>query len=45
VHARHNGVANGWFIDGHVEAAKRLRLEELHVMALFGPDTIPSYLP
>jgi prepilin-type N-terminal cleavage/methylation domain-containing protein/prepilin-type processing-associated H-X9-DG protein len=45
VHARHNGGANGWFVDGHVEAMRRARLEELHVTALYGPDTIPSYLP
>ena len=45
VHARHNGAANGWFFDGHVEGMKRTRLEELHIVALFGPDTIPSYFP
>jgi prepilin-type N-terminal cleavage/methylation domain-containing protein/prepilin-type processing-associated H-X9-DG protein len=45
VHARHNGAADGWFIDGHVEAMKRARLEELHITALFGPDTIPGYFP
>ena len=45
VHARHNGAANGWFFDGHVEGMKRTRLEVLHIAALFGPDTIPSYFP
>jgi len=45
VHARHNGSAEGWFIDGHVEGAKRARLEQLGIQALFGPDTIPGYYP
>jgi prepilin-type N-terminal cleavage/methylation domain-containing protein/prepilin-type processing-associated H-X9-DG protein len=45
VHARHNGAADGWFIDGHVEGLRRTRLEELHITALFGPDTIPGYYP
>lgn len=43
VHARHSGSADGWFIDGHVEAMRRARLKELYVEALFGPDTIPGY--
>jgi prepilin-type N-terminal cleavage/methylation domain-containing protein/prepilin-type processing-associated H-X9-DG protein len=43
VHARHNGIADGWFADGHVEGMKRTRLEELHIKALYGPDTIPGY--
>jgi prepilin-type processing-associated H-X9-DG protein len=45
VHARHNNTADGWFFDGHVEAARKTRLEELHVQALYGPDTIPGYYP
>ncbi len=45
VHARHNGAADAWFIDGHAEGMKRARLEELHIQALFGKDTIPSYFP
>jgi len=45
VHARHNGSADGWFVDGHVEGARRARLEDLHITALFGPDTIPGYYP
>lgn len=43
VHARHNQRANGWFLDGHVEAMDRRRLEGLGIDALFGKDTIPSY--
>jgi len=45
VHARHNSSADGWFFDGHAEGMRRARLQELHVVALFGPDTIPSYFP
>lgn len=45
VHARHNGAADAWFFDGHVEANKKPRLESLGIKALFGPDTIPSYFP
>lgn len=43
VHARHNGGADGWFMDGHVESMKRHRLETLNINALFSRDTIPSY--
>jgi prepilin-type N-terminal cleavage/methylation domain-containing protein/prepilin-type processing-associated H-X9-DG protein len=47
VHARHNGAksANGWYFDGHVEAAQRPRLERLGIKALYSSDTIPSYFP
>ncbi len=45
VHARHNGAADVWFFDGHVEGPKKPRLELFGITALFGPDTIPSYLP
>lgn len=45
VHARHNGAADGWFFDGHVEGVRRARLEELKINALYGPDTIPGYYP
>jgi len=45
VHARHNRTADGWFLDGHVEGMQRTRLETLHVTALFGPDTVPGYVP
>ncbi|MBE7504556.1 MAG: type II secretion system protein [Verrucomicrobiales bacterium] len=45
VHARHNGAANVWCMDGHAEGMKRPRLEALGVVALVGPDTIPGYFP
>jgi prepilin-type N-terminal cleavage/methylation domain-containing protein/prepilin-type processing-associated H-X9-DG protein len=45
VHARHNGRANGLFLDGHVEACSRLRLEELGVPTEYGPDTVVGYFP
>lgn len=45
VHARHNRAANGWCFDGHAEGMKRPRLEAFGISALFGPDTIPSYVP
>jgi prepilin-type N-terminal cleavage/methylation domain-containing protein/prepilin-type processing-associated H-X9-DG protein len=43
VHARHTKKAAGLFIDGHVEACKRTRLESLGINALFDVDTIPAY--
>lgn len=43
VHARHAQKANGFFIDGHVEGCKRLRLENLGISALFEVDTVPAY--
>lgn len=43
VHARHNGAADVWCFDGHVEAMRKPRLEQFGIKALFGPDTIPSY--
>jgi prepilin-type N-terminal cleavage/methylation domain-containing protein len=45
VHARHNASADAWCFDGHAEALRRTRLESLGIVALFGPDTIPSYFP
>ena len=44
VHARHNRSADGWFFDGHVEGMQRPRLEAIGIIALYGPDTIPSYV-
>ncbi len=41
--ARHANTANGLFLDGHVEACNRPRLEELGVEALFGPDLARGY--
>ncbi len=43
VHARHSQKANGLFIDGHVEATKRPRLESLGISALYDRDTVPAY--
>ena len=43
VHARHGKNANGLFIDGHVEAARRKRLEGLGIAALYEDDDIPGY--
>jgi prepilin-type N-terminal cleavage/methylation domain-containing protein/prepilin-type processing-associated H-X9-DG protein len=45
VHARHGKTADGWFLDGHVESMSKSRLEALQIKALFGPDTIPGYVP
>jgi prepilin-type N-terminal cleavage/methylation domain-containing protein/prepilin-type processing-associated H-X9-DG protein len=43
VHARHNGTADAWFIDGHVEAFRKPRMETLGIKALFGADPMPDY--
>jgi len=43
VHARHNGRANGWYLDGHVEAAARQRLDELGIATEFFADLVKSY--
>ncbi len=43
VHARHNGRADGLFLDGHVEACGPQRLEGLGITALFTRDDIPAY--
>jgi type II secretory pathway pseudopilin PulG len=45
VHARHNGAADTWCVDGHAEAMRQPRLEQVGIHALFGPDPIPSYYP
>lgn len=45
VHARHNGNADIWFMDGHVESMRPIRLEPFGIKALSGPDTIPGYYP
>jgi prepilin-type processing-associated H-X9-DG protein len=45
VHARHNRGANGWFLDGHAEILKKARFDQLTITPLYGPDTIPSYVP
>lgn len=43
VHGRHGETAAGLFLDGHVEACGRKRLENLGISGLFGKDTIPAY--
>ena len=43
VHARHGQTATGMFLDGHVEACTRKRLEGMGITALFGKDDIPAY--
>jgi prepilin-type N-terminal cleavage/methylation domain-containing protein/prepilin-type processing-associated H-X9-DG protein len=43
VHARHNGKADGLFLDGHVEACGANRLESLGITGLFTKDDIPAY--
>ena len=45
VHARHNNAADAWFFDGHVEGMQRARMEAAGIVALYGPDTIPGYVP
>ena len=45
VHARHNGTADAWFFDGHVEGMRPTRWKALGITALVGPDTIPGYFP
>jgi prepilin-type N-terminal cleavage/methylation domain-containing protein len=45
VHARHNDHADGLFIDAHVEACNRMRLERLGIQALYGRDAVPGYFP
>ncbi|MCP5518338.1 MAG: type II secretion system protein [Verrucomicrobiales bacterium] len=43
VHGRHGPVANGLFLDGHVEGCNRSRLEGLGITGLFEVDTVPGY--
>jgi len=45
VHGRHARRANGFFLDGHVEACGQPRLESLGVTAEFGVDTAQGYFP
>jgi prepilin-type N-terminal cleavage/methylation domain-containing protein len=45
VHARHNGSADVWCVDGHAEAMRPARLQQLGITPLVGPDTIPGYYP
>lgn len=43
VHARHNQRANGLFLDGHVEACSRSRLESVGIAPLLTTDDVPAY--
>ncbi|MBI4662565.1 MAG: prepilin-type N-terminal cleavage/methylation domain-containing protein [Verrucomicrobia bacterium] len=43
VHARHQGRANGFFMDGHAASNARKQLEDLGVHALYERDIIPGY--
>ena len=43
VHARHQGSANGLFLDGHAESNRRKQLEALGISALYEQDLIPGY--
>jgi|RhiMethySRZTD1v2_1073278.scaffolds.fasta_scaffold1300103_1 prepilin-type N-terminal cleavage/methylation domain-containing protein/prepilin-type processing-associated H-X9-DG protein len=43
VHTRHSGRANGFFLDGHVEASSPQRLDSLGVAAEYGPDVAKGY--
>jgi prepilin-type N-terminal cleavage/methylation domain-containing protein/prepilin-type processing-associated H-X9-DG protein len=43
VHGRHNGKADGLFLDGHVEGCGSQRLESLGIVGLFAKDDIPAY--
>lgn len=43
VHGRHHNRANSLFLDGHVEAAGQVRMDQLGVATEFGPDTVQGY--
>jgi len=43
VHARHQGKANAWFLDGHAEPLNKQRLEDLGINAEYGTDTAQGY--
>jgi prepilin-type N-terminal cleavage/methylation domain-containing protein/prepilin-type processing-associated H-X9-DG protein len=43
VHARHEGKANGLFLDGHVLSNDQRRLEEMGIRALYQRDFVPGY--
>jgi len=43
VHGRHTSAANGLFIDGHTEACRKKRLEDVGITALFDRDGITGY--
>lgn len=43
VHGRHSSRANAWFLDGHIEAMARRRVEALGFIGLFDRDNFPGY--
>jgi len=43
VHGRHTSSANGLFLDGHVEACRKKRLEDVGITGLFDRDGINGY--
>jgi prepilin-type N-terminal cleavage/methylation domain-containing protein/prepilin-type processing-associated H-X9-DG protein len=43
VHARHQGGANGWFLDGHAARVRRTQFESLGIRALYARDEVPGY--
>ncbi|MBM3882401.1 MAG: type II secretion system protein [Verrucomicrobia bacterium] len=43
VHARHEGSANGFFLDGHAASNRRQQLERLGIHALYERDLVPGY--
>lgn len=45
VQARHSRRANGYFLDGHVEACGQSRLEGLGINAEYGADMAQGYFP
>ena len=45
VHGRHGKLADGLFLDGHVEGCNARRLEGLGITGLFEADTVPGYFP
>ena len=45
VHTRHSRRANGWFLDGHVEACGPQRLESLGITGEYGVDSAQGYFP
>lgn len=43
VHGRHGKAANGWFLDGHGEACRQKRLQDLGIVGLFERDGVAGY--
>ncbi len=43
IHGRHSSKANALFLEGHVEACGKKRLENLGFVGLYEADTLPGY--